>query len=82
MVQSWQKYLQDKKDALKQFESPENSAYYTEMLMFGLDDNLSSTFGVYNFTNWLYYNHGGLTEDQLTKEQLAQYKLDLSLIHI
>lgn len=76
MVQSWQKYLQDKKDALKQFESPENSAYYTEMLMFGLDDNLSSTFGVYNFTNWLYYNHGGLTEDQLTKEQLAQYKLD------
>lgn len=44
--------------------------------MFGLDDNLSSTFGVYNFTNWLYYNHGGLTEDQLTKEQLAQYKLD------
>lgn len=76
MVQSWQKYLQDKKDALKQFESPENSAYYTEMLMFGLDDNLSSTFGVYNFTNWLYYNHGGITEDQLTKEQLAQYKLD------
>lgn len=76
MVQSWQKYLQDKKNALKQFESPENSAYYTEMLMFGLDDNLSSTFGVYNFTNWLYYNHGGLTEDQLTKEQLAQYKLD------
>ena len=76
MIQSWQKYLQDKKDALKQFESPENSAYYTEMLMFGLDDNLSSTFGVYNFTNWLYYNHGGLTEDQLTKEQLAQYKLD------
>lgn len=76
MVQSWQKYLQDKKDALKQFESPENSAYYTEMLMFGLDDNLSSIFGVYNFTNWLYYNHGGLTEDQLTKEQLAQYKLD------
>lgn len=76
MIQSWQKYLQDKKDALKQFESPENSAYYTEMLMFGLDDNLSSTFGVYNFTNWLYYNHGGITEDQLTKEQLAQYKLD------
>ena len=76
MVQSWQKYLQDKKNALKQFESPENSAYYTEMLMFGLDDNLSSTFGVYNFTNWLYYNHGGITEDQLTKEQLAQYKLD------
>lgn len=76
MVQSWQKYLQDKKNALKQFESPENSAYYTEMLMFGLDDNLSSTFGVYNFTNWLYYNHGGITENQLTKEQLAQYKLD------
>lgn len=76
MIQSWQKYLQDKKNALKQFESPENSAYYTEMLMFGLDDNLSSTFGVYSFTNWLYYNHGGITEDQLTKEQLAQYKLD------
>ena len=57
------KEIEDKKDALKQFESPENSAYYTEMLMFGLDDNLSSTFGVYNFTNWLYYNHGGITED-------------------
>lgn len=76
MVKSWQDYLADRKNALAQFESPENSAYYTEMLMFGLDDNLSSAFGIYNFTNWLFYNHGGLTEDKLTAEQLSQYKVD------
>ena len=76
MVSSWQNYLKDRKEALSQFESPENSSYYTEMLMFGLDDNLSASFGLYNFSNWLFYNHGGLTEDKLTGEQLTQYKAD------
>jgi len=51
---------------LLNFESPENSSYYTEMLMFGIDPITSSTFGAYDFNSWLYNTQHGLTVDKLT----------------
>ena len=75
-VAAWQDYLNNKKQELLNFESPENSSYYTEMLMFGIDPIISSTFGTYDFNSWLYNTQHGLTVDKLTQPEIEQYKAD------
>lgn len=75
-VAAWQDYLNNKKQELLNFESPENSSYYTEMLMFGIDPITSSTFGAYDFNSWLYNTQHGLTVDKLTPQEIEQYKAD------
>ena len=76
MVSSWQKYLMKKKKALQEFESPKNSSYYTEMLMFKIDPMLSSIFGTFNFESWLYQNYHGLETQNLTESELNHYKAE------
>lgn len=76
MVSSWQKYLMKKKKALQEFESPESSSYYTEMLMFKIDPMLSSIFGTFNFESWLYQNYHGLETQDLTENELNHYKAE------
>lgn len=75
-IAAWQDYLNNKKQELLNFESPENSSYYTEMLMFGIDPIISSTFGTYDFNSWLYNTQHGLTVDKLTQPEIEQYKAD------
>ncbi len=75
-VAAWQDFLNSKKQELANFESPENSSYYTEMLMFGMDPVTSSTFGAFDFNSWLYNTQHGLTVDKLTAQELEQYKAD------
>lgn len=75
-VTAWQDYLNTKKQQLADFESPENSSYYTEMLMFAIDPIISSSFGSYDFNSWLYNNYHGLTADKLTQEELTQLKTE------